>query len=190
MKKMLLLLAVFMLLPVASALAAHPDDNGCSIYEGQYDFTFYMEGGTLNVKYDGIVDLHRGDHPNSIYLVFWPSGDGIILNSADQPGPGIEICGITSPSSIESGKAAKFWALSYIGIEASAPVSEHPEFGEITALGEVKTNNNDDRIKVKGKGAMIGSILFGRYIQSSADFLFDPLISFDFTFSGRYVEIF
>ena len=190
MKKMLLLLAVFLLLPAVPALAAHPDDNGGTIYEGQYNFTFYLEGGTLKVKYDGFVDLHRYDYPNDIYLVFWPSGGGFQLsNAADQP-MGIEICGITSPSYIESGKKAKFWALYYIGPEVSSPASEHPEYGQITALGEVKTNKNDTRVKVKGKGATIGSILFWYNPELSADFLFDPLISFDFTFSGRYVDVY
>ena len=171
MKKVLLILVLFVLLPVGSAFAQHPvvEPDQCFIYEGQYKFKFYVEDEKLKANTYGSVDLHRYSYPADIYLYFDCPADNDILKDVEQSE--FEVCGISNYTG--SGKMSKFWALStfYSGSTGS-PAPEHPNDGQITAIGDFRTRNLDKRIQIRGTGALVAG---------------ETLHYFEFKFSGRYV---
>jgi len=169
MKKAILFLLVLILLPAGSAFAEHQEaDNGCFIYEGVYKFKIFYPGERPErVSSYGEVDLHRLDDPADIYLYF------TLDVGADKfavGGDEYEICGISHYT--QSGKKSKFWALSTF-LDGENPSPEHPEDGQITALGELRTSNHDKRLRLKGSGAML---------------IYETLVYFEFRFGGKYIK--
>ena len=170
MKKMLLLLIVLLVAAMSNVLAAQPvkeTDNGGLYYEGQYRFIFFLGDGKQIETSEGSVYFNPENNPGYIHLSIWCEPDNKLLQKADQGQ--LDIRGLSNYE--ESGKLCNFWTLSHFNTGTSTgAASDFPDENQITALGWFRTRNLDKRIQMRGTGAMR---------------VYESLIYFEFTFSGR-----